>query len=85
MHTTINHAKTQKGRDALIAFSYEAASEWKPQVTNKNTPRLMAMMHCYTNDLRHPYRMPYHNIIPCYVISNKFPRLLAEREIIANA
>ena len=31
MHTTINHAKTQKGRDALIAFSYEAASEWKPQ------------------------------------------------------
>ena len=24
-------------------------------------------------------------IIPCYVISNKFPRLLAEREIIANA
>ena len=29
--------------------------------------------------------MPYHNIIPCYVISNKFPRLLAEREIIANA
>jgi len=29
---TINHAKTQKGRDALIAFSYEAASEWKPQL-----------------------------------------------------
>ena len=28
---TINHAKTQKGRDALIAFSYEAAPEWKPQ------------------------------------------------------
>ena len=26
-------AKTQKGRDALIAFSYEAASEWKPQST----------------------------------------------------
>ena len=24
-------------------------------------------------------------IIPCYVISKKFPRLLAEREIIANA
>ena len=28
--------------------------------------------------------MPYHNYF-CYVISNKFPRLLAEREIIANA
>ncbi|MEE0053146.1 MAG: hypothetical protein UFD09_05745, partial [Prevotella sp.] len=40
VHTTINHAKTQKGRDALIAFSYEAASEWKPQSTHKNAPRL---------------------------------------------
>ena len=28
--------------------------------------------------------MPYHNYF-CNVISNKFPRLLAEREIIANA
>ena len=28
--------------------------------------------------------MPYHDYFK-YVISNKFPRLLAEREIIANA
>ena len=40
------------------------------------------LIHMYTKASHTEYLI---TIIPCYVISKKFPRLLAEREIIANA
>ena len=52
---------------------------------NKNTPRLLrdALLLYKLSKASHTERLI--TIIPCYVISKKFPRLLAEREIIANA
>ncbi|MCI6518713.1 MAG: hypothetical protein MR432_03970 [Prevotellaceae bacterium] len=81
---TINHAKTQKGRDALIAFSFEAASDGnlRPSLRKHHA---YALVHLLTDGQRSPNRTTFFTIIPVTFISNKFPRLLAEREIIANA
>ena len=61
------------------------------QPRNGNLRQLIKIHHAYARCISiiqvvqgTPYRMPFHNYF-CYVISNKFPRLLAEREIIANA
>ena len=45
------------------------------------------MRRCIANTwrIKAPHTEYLITIIPCYVISKKFPRLLAEREIIANA
>ena len=62
----------------------------QPRNGNLNQP--IRMHHAYGVDallnirlIKAPHTEYLITIIPCYVISNKFPRLLAEREIIANA
>lgn len=62
----------------------------QPRNGNLNQP--IRMHHAYGVDallnirlIKAPHTECLITIIPCYVISNKFPRLLAEREIIANA
>ena len=62
----------------------------QPRNGNLNQP--IRMHHAYGVDallnirlIKAPHTECLVTIIPCYVISNKFPRLLAEREIIANA
>ena len=47
------------------------------------TPGVNALL--YTSNLRCPLWPPHHVLSRCVFISKKFPRLLAEREIIANA
>ena len=51
----------------------------------KKTPRLLRDAFLSYDNLRQSIPKCPITIISCYVISNKFPRLLAEREIIANA
>ena len=62
----------------------------QPRNGNLNQP--IRMHHAYGVDallnirlIKAPHTECLITIIPCYIISNKFPRLLAEREIIANA
>ena len=62
----------------------------QPRNGNLNQP--IRMHHAYSADallnirlIKASHTEYLITIIPCYVISNKFPRLLAEREIIANA
>ena len=62
------------------------------QPRNGNLKQPIRMHHAYGVDallnirlIKAPHTECLITIIPCYVISNKFPRLLAEREIIANA
>ena len=55
------------------------------------TPVIFTSMHhaeacaLLFKDDKAPIRVTYHILFQCVFISNKFPRLLAEREIIANA
>lgn len=51
----------------------------------KYAPRRSVNAFLYTRLREMPIRASYHILSLCVVISNKFPRLLAEREIIANA
>ena len=85
MHTTINHAKTQKGVMLLLRSAMRQPRNGNLRQLNKNTPRLLrdALLLYKLSKASHTERLI--TIIPCYVISKKFPRLLAEREIIANA
>lgn len=62
----------------------------QPRNGNLNQP--IRMHHAYGVDallnirlIKASHTECFITIIPCYVISKKFPRLLAEREIIANA
>ena len=68
----------------LIAFSFEAASEG-----NLNPSSRMHYAYCVNALLykkgKDVHTEHLHILFLCVVISNKFPRLLAEREIIANA
>ena len=69
----------------LIAFSFEAASDWKPRHLHKNAPHLSVHSAIYEDERcsNHEHLTTYYLV--AFFISNKFPRLLAEREIIANA
>jgi len=69
----------------LIAFSFEAASEWKPHQSNKNTPRLSASALLLHRLARCSNRNTLSHITSVRCYFQEFPRLLAEREIIANA
>ena len=53
--------------------------------SHKNAPRLWRRCIANIRIVKASHTEYLITIIPCYVISNKFPRLLAEREIIANA
>ena len=56
---------------------------WKPRHLHKNASHWSVCIAIWR--WRCPLRPPHHVLSRCVFISNKFPRLLAEREIIANA
>ncbi len=69
----------------LIAFSFEAASDGNLSPLNKYTSRLSvnALLINRGQEAHMATRRRYY--FSALIISKKFPRLLAEREIIANA
>ena len=69
----------------FIAFSFEAASVGNLIPSNKNASHQSVNALLNIDGKGAPYRASCHILSLCVVISNKFPRLLAEREIIANA
>ena len=68
----------------LIAFSFEAASDGNLSHLQVCTTPMCEYIPIVDDEMSHT-ETPYHILSLCVVISKKFPRLLAEREIIANA
>ena len=77
--------RRKKGVMLLLRSAMRQPRNGNLRQSNKNTPRLWqwCIANIWLSKASHTERLI--TIIPCYIISNKFPRLLAEREIIANA
>ena len=86
MHPTINHAKTQKRRDAPYCVQLRGSVGREPRQSYKFAPHLSVSAFLYKRLRMMPHTTtPPHVLSRCVFIPNKFPTLLAEREIIANA
>ena len=68
----------------FIAFSFEAASDGNLSHLHECTTPKCEYIAIIDDEMSFSEH-PYHILFLCVVISKKFPRLLAEREIIANA
>jgi len=80
VHPTINHANTQKGVMHLLRSALrQPRMETSVILQVCTTP--MCDTFLFARWQGDPYETPYHILLQCVVISNKFPRLLAEREI----
>jgi len=76
----------KKGAMHLLRSALRQPRNGNPSNLNKYAPHLSVYAFLYARLLRHfHFETSYHILSLCVVISNKFPRLLAEREIIANA
>ena len=75
--------KNGEKRNAPFAFSFEAASDGNPVIfTRMHHTEVCASLYM---KMKMPIMTTLPRIISLRFISKKFPRLLAEREIIANA
>ena len=83
MHPTINRVAKHKKAWCTFCVQLRGSLGWKPRHLHKNASHGSVCIAIWR--WRCPLRPPHHVLSRCVFISNKFPRLLAEREIIANA